>query len=191
MGWLCILGWQTLAAAAAFMLGTQLQGLAVLNYPTYEPQAWHGTLMTMAASGIAVIFNTVLAKDLPLVEGIVLVIHVFAFIGIIVAFWVVSPMADAQTVFTKFSDFGDWGNLGGSSLIGMNAAILPLLGADAAVHMSEEIQNASTAIPKSMVWTTAVNGVMGMIMGITFCFSVATMNLDEVLSSNTGYPYSQ
>lgn len=191
MGWLCILGWQANAAAATFMGATQIQALLVLNYPDYVYEAWHGTLLTVAVSSFALLFNTVLARELPLAEGIVLVMHIFSWLGIVVALWVVSPMADAKTVFTTFQDNGDWGNIGASTIIGITACMLPLIGADAAVHISEEVRDASKAIPMSMMWTSIMNGGMAWVMVITLCFSVATMNLDEVLNSATGYPFSK
>lgn len=191
MGWLCVLGWQASAAAVAFQVGTQLQGLLVLNYPSYTYESWHGTLLTICVSLFSVLFNTFLATELPVVEGIVLVIHVFAWCGIVVALWVLAPMADARAVFTTFSDNGGWGSLGGSALVGISTCILPLAGADAAAHMAEEVQDASRSIPRSMVWTTAINGALGWVMTITFCFAVSTMDLDEVLGSATGYPWSK
>lgn len=191
MGWLCILGWQATAAAAAFMGGTQIQGLLIINYPGYVYEAWHGTLLAIAVSLFSVMFNTVLARELPLTEGIVLVIHIFAFLGIVVTLWVVSPMADAKAVFTTFSDNGGWGSIGASTIIGITASILPLIGADAAVHMSEEVRDASKAILMSMMWTSVMNGAMGWVMVITLCFSVATMDLNQVFGTSTGYPFSE
>lgn len=192
MGWLCVLGWQASAAAVAFQVGTQLQGLLVLNYPSYAYESWHGTLLTIAVSLFSVLFNTLLATELPIVEGIVLVVHLFAWCGLLVVLWVLAPMpADARAVLTTFSDNGGWGSLGGSALVGISTCILPLVGADAAAHMSEEVRDASRAVPRSMVWTTAVNGALGWVMTITFCFAVATMDLDEVLGSTTGYPFSK
>lgn len=163
----------------------------MLNSPSYVFEAWHGTLLSIAVSGFSILFNIVLAKELPVVEGIVLVIHVFSWCGILVTLWVVSPMADAKTVFTTFSDNGDWGSVGASTLVGITAGLLPLLGVDAAVHMSEEVQDASRSIPQAMIWTTAVNGAMAWVMIITFCFSAATMDLEQILGSATGYPFSK
>ncbi|KAM6513953.1 hypothetical protein FALCPG4_015141 [Fusarium falciforme] len=189
MGWMCVLGWQTSCASSAFIAGTQIQGLVVLNYPDYVPEAWHGTLLTVAVAAFSVLFNTVLARKLPLIEALVLIIHIFAFFGILVALWVLSPRADTKAVFTEFSDGGGWGSLGGSTLVGILAGILPLLGADAAVHMSEELRDASRTLPRSMIMTTIFNGAFGWIMVITFCFCIG--DLGEVITSPTGYPFMQ
>lgn len=187
MGWLCVLGWQTSCAATAYVAGTQIQGLLVLNYPNYVFEQWHGTLLTIAVAAFAVIFNTFFATKLPLIEGIVLLVHVCAFIGILVTLWVLAPLSD-RSVFTTFTN-GGWNTLGGSTLVGITSGILPLLGADAAVHMSEELRDAGKTLPKTMIWSTAINGALGWVMVITFCFCLG--NVDEILSSPTGYPYIQ
>lgn len=190
MGWLCVLGWQVSCASAAYTTATQLQGLIVLKCPeTYTYEYWHGTLMTIAFAAFSVVFNTLFARKLPLLEGIVLVIHICAFVAFLITLWVLAPISDAKTVFTQFNDGGGWGNLGVSTLVGITGSTLPLIGADAAVHMSEELKDASSTLPRSMIWSTALNGLMGWVMIITFCFCLG--NLDEVLDSPTGYPYIQ
>lgn len=189
MGWMCVLGWQTSCASSAFIAGTQIQGLIVLNDLEYVPQPWHGTLLTVAVAAFSVLFNTVFARKLPLIEALILIIHIFAFFGILVTLWVLSPRADAKAVFTEFSDGGGWGSLGGSTLVGILAGVLPLLGADAAVHMSEELLDASHTLPRSMIMTTVFNGAFGWIMVITFSFCIG--DLGEVIASPTGYPFMQ
>lgn len=168
-----------------------IQGMIVLNNPdSYVPQAWHGTLLTMAVAAFSVLFNTVCAKKLPFLEGLILIIHVWAFIGILVTLWVLSPTADAKSVFTTFSDGGGWGNIGGSTLIGISASVLTFFGGDAPAHMSEELKDASKAVPRAMISTTVVNGLMGWIAVITFCFCIGD-SLDQVIDSPTGYPFME
>lgn len=122
---------------------------------------------------------------MPLIEAIILVIHIFSFFGILVSLWVLAPVnASAKQVFTQFSDGGGWRSLGGSALIGITSGIYPLIGGDAAVHMSEELQDAGKTLPKCMIWTTVVNGGLAWIMAITFCFCIG--DLEEALSSPTG-----
>lgn len=56
--------------------------------------------------------------------------------------------------------------------------------------MSEELRDASRILPKAMIWATVINGILGIIMMITFCFAVGD-NLDVILNSNTGIPVVQ
>lgn len=189
MGWICVLGWQALCASTAYISGTMIQGLIVLNnWDTYIPERWHGTLLTMAVAAFSVVFNTAFARKLPLFEGIILIIHIGDFIGILVALWVLSPTADAKSVFTTFTDGGGWGNTGGSTLIGIPAAVLTFFGADAAAHMSEELKDASKTVPRAMISTTVVNGLMGWVIVITFCFCIGD-SLAEIVDSPTGFPF--
>ncbi|KAF2639093.1 amino acid transporter [Massarina eburnea CBS 473.64] len=183
MGWICVLGWQSLCATAAYASGTQIQFLAVLNYPDYVPETWHGSLITIAIAAYGVFFNTWLAKKLPLIEGIVLILHVLGFFAILVPLWVLSPRIDAKTAFTVFNNGGGWNNMAASFVAGIASGIGPLLGADAAVHMSEELQDASRVVPRAMFWTTFFNGLAGWIGVITFCFCIDSL---EVLESPLG-----
>lgn len=123
MGWLCVLGWQTGAAFTAYVAGTQIQGLVVLNYADYVYEAWHGTLLSIAVAVFSAVFNITLAKKLPMIEAVVLIIHLFAFFGIVVPLWVLAPRSSAKDVFATFSDGGGWGSLGASSLIGITAGV--------------------------------------------------------------------
>lgn len=190
MGWMAIMGWQALAASTAFVSGTQIQGLITLSYPdTYGPEPYHGTLLAMAIAAFSVFFNTVLSRKLPMIEGIVLIIHLFAFVGILVTLWVLAPRGDPAVVFTEFTDGGGWGSAGASTIVGLLAGALPLLGADAAVHMSEELYDASRTLPKTMILSTIVNGGMGFLMVITFCMCLG--NLEEILNTPTGQPFMQ
>lgn len=68
--------------------------------------------------------------------------------------------------------------------MGVTAGIYPMIGADAAVHMSEELRDASKTLPHCMIWTTVVNGIMEMIMVITFCFCLGDLN--AAIGSPTG-----
>jgi len=40
--------------------------------------------MIIAVAAVAILFNTFFAKKLPLIEGVILIIHVFGFFGILV-----------------------------------------------------------------------------------------------------------
>lgn len=122
------MGWQTGIASIAFLAGTQIQGLLVLNDATYNYQRWHGTLLVIAVSCFSVIFNTVASKQLPMVEGLVLILHVFGFFAILIPLWVLAPRTPAKVVFTEFSNNGGWPNLGLSCLIGLLSPVFTLLG---------------------------------------------------------------
>ncbi|KAK6394261.1 hypothetical protein LTR95_019577, partial [Oleoguttula sp. CCFEE 5521] len=131
VGWLGLLGWQVGVAFSAFLAGTQIQGLLVLNYESYGYERWHGTLLMIAVLSFSVLCNIVLAQKLHLVEGVALTLHILGFFCVVIPVWVLSEKAPSKEVWTTFYDPG-WGNQGLSCLIGIVASVAPLLGADAA-----------------------------------------------------------
>ncbi|KAK8868960.1 amino acid/polyamine transporter I [Apiospora arundinis] len=187
MGWMCVLSWQTGCASSAYISGGQIQGLIALNYESYQPQGWHTTMLAIAVAAFSVFFNAALARKLPLVEAGLLTIHVLGFVAIMVVLWVLAPRTPASEVFTTFNDGNHWGSMGLSVMIGSMASVYPLLGADAAVHMSEELQDAARTLPRSMIWTTFFNGAFGWIMLITFCSCLG--KVEDVLNTPTGIPF--
>jgi choline transport protein len=189
VGWLCVLGWQTGIASIAFLAGGQIQGLIILNNPGYTPERWHGTLLVIAVASFSIIFNTLLARKLPLVEGIVLVLHIFGFFAIFITMWVLGPRTPSVEVFGGFQDNAGWGSIGLSVLVGQLAPIFSLLGSDAATHMSEELQDASYVLPRAMIWTAVSNSVLGFLMLVTFC--VCLGDVESAINSPTGQPHIQ
>lgn len=187
MGWMCVLSWQTGCASSAYISGGQIQGLVALNYPSYQPQGWHTTMLAIAVAAFSVFFNAALARKLPMVEASLLAIHALGFVAILVVLWVLAPRTPAAQVFASFRDDGGWGSLGTSVMVGTMASVYPLLGADAAVHMSEELQDAARTLPRSMLWTTFFNGALGWVMLITFCSCLG--DVDDVLNTPTGFPF--
>ncbi|KAF2014149.1 amino acid transporter [Aaosphaeria arxii CBS 175.79] len=189
VGWLCVLGWQTGIASIGYLAGTQIQGLIVLNNDSYVPERWHGTLLVIAVATFSIVFNTLLARKLPMIEGTVLVLHIFGFFAIFITMWVLAPRSSAKEVFGGFQDNAGWGNVGLSCLVGQLAPIFSLLGSDAATHMSEELRDAAYTLPRAMIWTAITNSVLGFLMLVTFCFCLG--DVQSAIESPTGYPHIQ
>jgi choline transport protein len=189
MGWLCVLGWQSGVAIGSFLAATEIQGLIVLNNDSYVYERWHGTLLTIAVVAFVAVFNTFLAKHLPLVEGIILCLNLCGFVAILVPLWVLGPKSDSKQVWTQFEDGGNWGSLGLATLVGLITPTTAFLGADAAVHMAEELKDAAKVLPRAMIATSVVNGILGFVMLVTFCYTLGDLTAD--LTSPTGYPFIQ
>ncbi|KAK6366330.1 uncharacterized protein PV06_00806 [Exophiala oligosperma] len=186
VGWLSALGWQTGYASIAFIAGTLIQGLIVLNDQSYVFQRWHGTLLVIAITAFSILFNTFLAKRLPLVEGLVLILHILGFFGVLIPLWVLAPRNSADAVFENFVNSGGWSSTGLSVMVGMLTTVYGMLGADSAVHMSEEIRDASIVLPRATMWALFINGGCGFIMMITYAFTLGDPL--AALGSPTGYP---
>ncbi len=95
-GWLCVLGWQVNICSGSYLVATQVQGILLLNLDGYTAPAWHATLMIIAVATLCIIFNTFFARKLPLIEGLILIIHVFGFFAILIPLWALSERQPAK-----------------------------------------------------------------------------------------------
>ncbi|KAF8846794.1 amino acid transporter [Acephala macrosclerotiorum] len=189
VGWFAVIGWQAAMASIAFACAQQFEGLIALNLPDYVIKGWHGTLLSIGVAAFAIVWNTVLVRKLPLLEGVIVILHVFGFFAFIVVLWVMAPRSDPKVVWTDFQDNGNWGNIGLSCLVGMTGPVITLIGADSACHLSEELKDAAWVLPRSMVATAIVNYIMGFVMTVTVMSTLGDVN--SILSTTTGQPYIQ
>lgn len=117
------MSWQGGVASGAFLIGTVTQSLIAMNRPTYEKQGWQGTLFVIAVALLVGSVNIFGARALPLLQNVLLVSHVFAFIAIVIVFWVLCRVQSADAVFTEFANFGGWSSVGLSLMIGQINAV--------------------------------------------------------------------
>lgn len=64
----------------------------------------------------------------PRLQNGLMVLHVLAFIAVVVTLWCLAPHRTARDVFTSFTNNGDWNSLGLSMMIGQISAIYCVLG---------------------------------------------------------------
>ena len=105
-----------------------VQGLLVLNYPLYNYQRWHGTLLLYAALLICVLVNTIGARLLPKIEGFVLIIHTCGFFAIMVPLVYFAPHGSPSFVFAELNDLAGWDSNGLAWFVGLISANLPFIG---------------------------------------------------------------
>ncbi|TGZ78574.1 putative amino acid permease [Ascodesmis nigricans] len=192
-GWINVLGWQAGTASQAFLAGGLIQGMLVLNYPnTYIFQKWHGTLLLYGVILVTLVINTYLASWLPKIEGLMFILHILGFFGILIPLTYLGPHGSVKDVFQTFANYGEWPNQPISFFVGISTSVYAFLGADSAAHLAEEIEGASTIVPWSMVGAIFVNGILGfaMLCAVLFCLG----DIETVFTSpltDAGFPFIQ
>lgn len=172
----------------AYIGGQQVLALLVIATDGhYSIQPWHASLMTMAFVTSAISFNTFAIGKLPVLEGLAVVLHVFGFFAFMVIMWTMGPRAEAKLTFTEFTNANDWSSVGLATMIGMVGPVTTYLGADSAVHLAEELKDASYMLPRAMFSAAIINYISGFAMTVTFMFNLG--NLDDILESSTGQPW--
>jgi amino acid transporter len=127
-GWMSTLSWQAGNASGSFLTGTIIQALLTINYPDYVPKNWQGTLFVFAMVLILYIVNIWGAQIWPKIQNGLMVLHVLAFLVVIIVLWVMAPHQSAEAVFTGFTNSGGWPTMGLSLMVGQITAIYALLG---------------------------------------------------------------
>ena len=122
-GWLTLISWQALCAGTAYVSGTMVQGLLVLNYPSHGYQRWHGTLLFYAVLVVALSVNTYLGRLLPQIESLMLLFHVLGLFAILIPLVYLSPHQPAEFVFTDFQNIGGWSDKTLSFFVGLLTAM--------------------------------------------------------------------
>ena len=156
----------------AYVGAQQVLALISVCNRSYVIQGWHGALLTMAIVLAAIFFNTSAIGKLPVLEGLAVVLHVFGFFAFIIILWVMGPRASAEETFTVFRDSNNWGSVGLATLIAMVAPATTFLGGDSAVHLSEELKDASYVLPRAMVSAAIINYVLGFVTTVTYAVRI-------------------
>ncbi|GAB1319326.1 polyamine transporter tpo5 [Madurella fahalii] len=171
--WLTTTAWQAMAVSTGYIIATMLQGIVVLAQPTYLPASWQTVLILWAIMLFAVFMNSTTSQALAKFEGLVLMLHLAGFFGVLVPLVYFAPHNDAKTVFTSFVNGGGWSTQALSFFVGFPTLATSLIGADCAVHMSEEIQSAALVVPRALMSTVLLNGSLAfaMIVALMFCLS--------------------
>ncbi|KAF2179829.1 putative GABA transporter [Zopfia rhizophila CBS 207.26] len=187
--WLTVVGWQAIVASGCYLSASLIQGLMVRYDSTCAPTGWQLMLLYWGVLVVSLSVNTIISRRLPNIEGLILILHTFGFFAILIPITYFVPHGDSQIVFTSFHNGGGWQTDGFSFMIWCVGACFSLLGADSAVHMSEEIRNPAKNIPRAIVGIFSLNGGLGigMLIAALCCFGGS----DRVLNTRTRYPFRE
>lgn len=185
-GWLSSLSWLVGVASGQFLAGNIVPALIAVQHPTFDPRPWHGYLMLLAFLATCFIVNAFFSKHLPSLEGIMLALYTVAYLSILITILVLSPKLTSSEVFQDFKPYDSL--ITTRELIPAQVFLFYAIGGfDSAAHLAEETRSASTVIPKAMVWSYCINGLLVFSMLLTVCF--CWVHPEIYLNSKTGYPF--
>ena len=146
------------------------------------------TVLTIGVVILVFFFNVYGASVLPLIEGVVLLALVIGLFAALIPLWTLAPTVPASVAFGSFSNFGGWATIGAACVVGEIAPVAALTGCDAAAHMSEEVNDASRTVPRMMMGTVLLSGLMGFICTVTMSFVLQDIEA-QVVGSTAVYPF--
>ncbi|PQE33054.1 hypothetical protein CJF32_00011170 [Rutstroemia sp. NJR-2017a WRK4] len=176
-GWMSTLGWIASFASSVFVLTTLVEAIAQITDPDFAFTTWQYTLLMIGYLLITIVFNTWLAKTLPMIETFSLFGHLLGFIVVLVPLWVMAPKNSASDVFLKVVNNAGWSNTGTSCLIAQVSVIY--------CNLAEEVEDASINVPRAMWWSYLMNVFLGIIMLATMLFCIGDLN--DAIDSTAPY----
>ncbi|KAI0065302.1 APC amino acid permease [Artomyces pyxidatus] len=137
----------------------------------------HGAICSMAAKYIARL------------QKLFIALNVLLCLAIIIGVPAATPVEFKNTA--KFS-FGNFQNLYGwtngfAFILSFLAPLWTVGGYDASIHISEEANNASVAVPWAILSSVVVACILGFALNVAIAFNMGT-DMEAILSSPTGQP---
>ena len=179
VGWLTSLAWVATVATETLFAGTMIQGIMILDNPAYAEKPWQGTLLTWVVIVGCIFINVVLPSMLPKFEIMILVLHLVGFVAVIATLWALTPQySSPANVWATSLNEGGWPTQGLSYCVGFLGNVATFVGADASVHMAEEVSNPARNIPRAILGAMLINGGIGFITMITTLYCLG--DIDKV-----------
>ncbi|OAP57782.1 hypothetical protein AYL99_08520 [Fonsecaea erecta] len=184
-GWVTWFAWVSTLAGSTSGEAALLQALIAENVPGYTAERWHLTFIMWALLISCGLINTYTFWLVPWLELASGILHVILFVVFVVVLAALAPKHDSHFVFFSDSILSGWDR---SSFVAFNLGMLVpawgFIGFDGVVHMSEEVRRAKHAVPRAMVLTIVINGVMAFSIILTLLYCLG--NLDDALDAS--YP---
>ncbi|KAI0095426.1 putative amino acid permease [Hypoxylon sp. NC0597] len=133
-------------------------------------------------ASVAFLVATMIQGGLP----VGLILHVIFFFCILVPLVHLAPRSSAEFVLRSFENNGGWQSDGVSWCIGLLTSTYSFSGVDGASHMAEEVDNAATVVPRTMIWSIIVSGILSIGISIAILFCIG--DVDAALTTPTGFP---
>jgi choline transport protein len=170
------LSWLAGTAGGSFIMGTLIQGTLTAYQPSYVPQRWQGTLFVFATSVVEGLINIYGVNFLPRLQTIMIFPHGLGWIAVIAFLASLAEHTSAHDVFLNFTSNGGWEPIGLSVMVGQITSVYMLILSDSAAHLAEEVETASIAVPRAMIWSFFSNGIVGFVVLIAFLFCIPSIN---------------
>ncbi|KAK4904848.1 hypothetical protein LTR49_025778 [Elasticomyces elasticus] len=187
VGWMALVGWQVAVPANAYIFAQQIVALISVCQPSYASEGWQVALITIASVVAAITLSVYVMQRLTLAEGLAVVAHCFGFVAFLAILWVMGPKTSPKEAWTHFEDDNGWGSTGAATLVGIIGPVASFIGGDSAVHLAEELQDASYVLPRAMVTGCAINYILGLVGLISFLSNLGP--IDESLYVYGGQPW--
>lgn len=108
-------------AATSFFVAGLIEAMVTQSHPEFSLTAWQLTFLYWAILLLCVAVNTVLSRALPVLEIMILILHVLGFFAVLIPMAYLPAHNSAAEVFTTWINGGKWNTQTLSFFIGLQA----------------------------------------------------------------------
>ncbi|KAG8162111.1 hypothetical protein KVR01_007876 [Diaporthe batatas] len=175
-GWMTWTGYVALLASCLNGNTLVLEGMIQLTHPDYEPGGWHTTLIIFATMAFCSGINLFAFRLVPWFELLSGILNVCMLLIFLVVVWLLSPR-NSTDIFFETNVSSGWDNYFVAANLGALSNIFLFCSFESVIHMGEETRNAKRAVPTAMFWAIFTNGLLGLIMIITFAICMPSVDI--------------
>lgn len=191
VGWYTNLAWLCISAASNQYAADFIAGLIEALLPSVVITPWQRWLVCVAVSLLCLVMNLPGAfKVLPyLSSASVVLINVTALFMVITLLVKTEHKQSASVVFVEVVNTSGWDSLGVVFFLGMLPGLSCMGALDSALHLTDEVENASKEVPQVMLGSFGLGAVSGIVMIIILGF--CNVDPQSLLDSLGGMPLIQ
>jgi len=135
LGWLTVFAWIINCAGPPAIISNIITALAAFNYETYQPKAWHTTLIMWGLILVPFVFNLWFRQLLNTFELLGGLLHISFFFASIITLAVLARRSTPDFVFnTLTTGQSGWTNPGVSWGLGLLTVTFAVSGAENGIH---------------------------------------------------------
>ncbi|KAF2096005.1 amino acid transporter [Rhizodiscina lignyota] len=172
-GWVTVFAWIMACAGPPAIIANMMTALASFCHPDYEVKNWHTMLIMWGLICVPFFFNLYFRQLLNAFEIFGGLFHFLFFLVWIIVLVTLARRSTTDYVFkTLTTGVSGWNNPGVCWGLGLLTVTFPLSGADAVLHMSDEVKNVQVRAPHSILIAVISNAVMLFAFVICLLFTI-------------------
>lgn len=193
MSWCYICAWSMVIStplaccSITFSAAQLLISTIQLAIPDYSPQAWHTYLVYLAMMTASYAIICLPTKQVSRFN--IFATALGTIVLVITTIWlpIVAPkLNSAKAIFTDTSFNGTGWPKGWAFCMTFLSATWTLSGYDVAAHVAEETENASTTVPRAMVWSTWSSTFLGFVYLISL--ALCAVDIEALVNDDVDQP---
>ncbi|KAI5459483.1 amino acid/polyamine transporter I [Mariannaea sp. PMI_226] len=182
-----IFGWLSICSSVTIQPGQFIQAIRIFEDPNTEAPTWTYFLFFQATNILVLVHNIFAQRRTTWIHDVGFVFSLTCFFVILVTCVSrATSFNSSDFVWTNFVNSSGWSSSAVVFLTGMANPNFIYSGIDGAVHLAEEVTDATKTVPRALFSTILIGFVTAFTFAIAMLYTIN--DFDKVLENATGVP---